>query len=199
MRTNASGLGTLSRRATLGAALAGAAGLALPRETWARVIIQRGMAGGGFLQLEHGEATFSLFASRMIFEDEKKEVIVGSVLWVDSPDGPALTSTRVTDYEVRESDVGESRRILGWMTVGDDDRELPFILDVVDVAFPGAGNDTVILTVGDGAGVAEPGTPVPSYGFSYTASGTLNAGDIQDVDFNVETATARPITETPTP
>ena len=195
MQTNVSGLGTVSRRATLGAALAGTAALALPRETWARVIIQRGMAGGGFLQLEQGEATFSLFASRMIFEDEKKEVIVGNVLWVDSPDGPSLTSTRVTEYEVRESDAGESRRIRGWMTVGDDDRELPFILDVVDAEFPGAGKDTVVLTVGDGAGVAEPGTPVPSYGYSYTASGTLNAGDLLAVDFNVETATARPIAE----
>jgi hypothetical protein len=193
MRTIESGLSTVSRRATLGAALAGAAGLALPSETWARVIIQRGMFGGGFVQLEQGEATFSFFASRMIFEDENKEVIVGSVMWTDSPDGPSLASTRVTDYEIRENAAGEERRIRGWMTSGDDPRELPFIFDVVDVAFPGAGQDTVVLTVGDGAGVAAPGTPVPSYGYSYTASGTLNAGDIQDVDFNVDTATALPI------
>ena len=187
----------VSRRLATGAMLATAAGLALPLETLAVVIIQRGITGGGYLQLEQGEATFSLFASRMIFEEEQREVIVGSVLWADMPNGPTLTSTRITDYEVRESDVGEARRIRGFMTAGDDPRELPFIFDVVDVEFPGAGQDTVVLTVGDGAGTAEPGTPVPSYGFSYTASGTLNAGDIQDVDFTVESATGRPVTATP--
>jgi hypothetical protein len=187
----------ISRRLAAGAMLATAAGLALPLETLAVVIIQRGITGGGYLQLERGEATFSLFASRMIFDEEKREVILGRVLWEDMPNGPKLTSTRITDYEVRDSDVGEARRIRGFMTVGDDARELPFTLDVVDVAFPGAGQDTVVLTVGDGAGTAEPGTPVPSYGYSYTASGILNAGDIEDVDFTVESATGRPVAATP--
>jgi hypothetical protein len=50
----------------IGGALIGAAGLALPyRQGSGRVVIQRGIVGGGRAELGEGGADFSIFASRL--------------------------------------------------------------------------------------------------------------------------------------
>ena len=183
-----SGLGAIDRRMAIGGALAGAAGLALPRRQ-GRPVIQRGMVGGGLVRFEQGEANFSLFVSRLIFPDDP-EVIVGSVLWVDGVVGLTLKSTTVTEYIVLpdQPEQGESRRLIGTMSVNDEGA-LPFELEIVDAGLPGAGTDTVNLKVGDGARKSENATPASGLGYSYMANGTVVTGDIQELDIEIDLAT----------
>src|SRR5215217_6005366 len=93
-----SGIGVTDRRMVIGGVLAMAAGLALPLRQ-SRTVTQRGMVGGGLVRFEQGEASFSLFVSRLIFSDDP-EVIVGSIIWVDGVVGITLKSTTVTEYIV---------------------------------------------------------------------------------------------------
>ena len=183
-----SGFGVTDRRMAIGGGLALAAGLALPlRQT--RNVIQRGMVGGGLVQLEQGEANFSFFVSRLIFSDDT-EVVVGSVIWVDGAAGVTLRSTAITQYIVLPEQPGQgvSRRLIGTMSV-DDEGQYPFEMLVVDADLPGSGKDTVDLNVGDGARTSENATPASGLGFSYAASGTVASGDIQELDLQIDLAT----------
>jgi hypothetical protein len=186
-------LGLIDRRMAIGGALAGVAGLALPRRQ-SRIVTQRGIAGGGLVQFEQGEASFSLFVSRLIFT-ENEVVALGSVLWVDATVGLTLQSTAITDYIVPEvqPEQGQSRLILGVMSVNDED-EYPFELELIDADLPGTGVDMVTLTVGEDARTSENATPASELGFSYMASGTLATGDIQLIGIEVDPAAgvARP-------
>jgi hypothetical protein len=183
-----SGFGVTDRRMAIGGGLALAAGLALPRRQ-SRTVTQRGMVGGGMVQSEQGEANFSLFVSRLIFSDDAK-VVVGSIIWVDGAAGVSLRSTTITDYIVPEvePEQGVLRQIIGTMSV-DGEGELPFEMEIVDADRPGAGTDTVVLNVGDGARTSENATPASGVGFSYMATGTVVTGDIQELDLEIELAT----------
>ena len=165
-----------------------AAGLALPLRQ-SRTVIQRGMVGGGLVQLEQGEANFSFFVSRLIFSDDT-EVVVGSVIWVDGAAGVTLCSTAITQYIVLPEQPGQgvSRRLIGTMSV-DDEGQYPFEMLVVDADLPGSGKDTTDLNVGDGARTSENATPASGLGFSYAASGTVASGDIQELDLQIDLAT----------
>jgi hypothetical protein len=179
-------LRAVDRRAAIAGALTGATALSLPRGVSAgRVVVQRGMVGGGLVEFEKGEAHFSFFASRLI-EEDNQEVIVGSVIWVDATVGLTMTSTAVTAYIVPEAqpDQGVTRRIVGTMSVNED--EYPFQLVVTDVDLPGTGLDTVDLTVGDAVNAGELATPAAGSGFSYVAAGPVVSGDIQEVDIDIE-------------
>jgi hypothetical protein len=181
----------------IGGVLAGAAGLALPSRQ-SRIVTQRGMVGGGLVRFEQGEASFSVFVSRLIFSGDEPEVVVGSVIWVDDTVGLTLRSTGITEYNVPEvqPEQGELRQILGTMSV-DEDGGYPFDLEVTDADLPGSGKDTVVLKVGDGARTSANATPVSDIGFSYMASGMVATGDIQelDVEMNLETGIVQPAEE----
>jgi hypothetical protein len=176
------------RRMAIGGGLAIAAGLALPRRQ-IRTVTQRGMVGGGLVQLEQGEANFSLFVSRLIFSDDTV-VVVGSVLWVDGAAGISLRSTAIAEYIVPdvEPEQGVLRQAIGTMSV-DGEGEYPFEIEVIDADLPGSGQDTVDLKVGDGARTSENGTPVSGLGYSYAASGTVVTGDIQELDLEIDLTT----------
>ena len=186
-------LGVIDRRMAIGGALAGAAGLALPRRQ-SRSVLQRGMVGGGLVRFEQGEANFSVFASRLIFAEDEV-VVLGSVLWVDETVALTLRSTAITEYIVPEvqPEQGQSRHILGTMSVNDEG-EYPFELQLIDADLPGSGVDMAILKVGEGARTGQNATPVSDPGFSYTANGTVVTGDIQLIGIEVdrETGVARP-------
>jgi hypothetical protein len=183
-----SGFGVTDRRMTIGGGLALAAGLALPRRQ-SRTVTQRGMVGGGLVQSEQGEANFSLFVSRLIFSDDP-EVVVGSVIWVDDAAELTLTSTTITEYIVPEVEPEGVvlRQIIGTMSL-DGEGEFPFDMEIVDADLPGAGTDTVVLNVGDGARTSENATPASGVGFSYMANGTVVTGDIQELDLEIDLAT----------
>jgi hypothetical protein len=169
----------------IGGALAGAAGLALPRRQGGSVN-QRGMVGGGLARLDQGEANFSLFASRLEPSEDTVEVVVGSIRWIDDSAGLKLRSTAVTDYIAPEQ--GRSRQIIGTMSVNDEG-EYPFELEVLDAVEPGSREDTVNLKVGDDVRTGEYATPAAGYEFGYTANGTVETGDLQELRFEMDLAT----------
>ena len=183
------GLAAMDRRMAIGGAVAGVAGLALPRRQ-SRIVTQRGMAGGGLVRFEQGEASFSLFVSRLIFSGDDPEVVVGSIIWVDKAAKLTLRSTAITDYIVPEvqPERGVSRQIIGTMS-DDAGTEYPFDLEVVDVDLPGSGEDTFNLKVGDGARPSANATPASGLGFSYIADGLVARGDIQELVFEIDLAT----------
>jgi hypothetical protein len=181
----ASGVRLIDRRMAIGGALAGTAGLALPRRQ-SRTVNQRGMVGGGLVRFEQGEASFSLFVSRLIFSGDDPEVVVGSVIWVDKAAKLTMRSTAITQYIVPEvqPEQGALRHIIGRMAL--DEGEYPFELEVVDADLPGSGKDSVVLNVGDGARASEDATPASDLGFSYLASGMVVRGDIQELDLEID-------------
>jgi hypothetical protein len=179
------GVRLIDRRMAIGGALAGTAGLALPRRQ-SRTVNQRGMVGGGLVRFEQGEASFSLFVSRLIFSGDDPEVVVGSVIWVDKAAKLTMRSTAITQYIVPEvqPEQGALRHIIGRMAL--DEGEYPFELEVVDADLPGSGKDSVVLNVGDGARASEDATPASDLGFSYLASGMVVRGDIQELDLEID-------------
>ena len=183
------GLAAMDRRMAIGGALAGVAGFALPSRQ-SRTVNQRGMVGGGLVRFEQGEASFSLFVSRLIFSGDDLELVAGSIIWVDKEANLTLRSTAITDYIVPEiqPEQGVSRQIIGTMT-DDAGSEYPFDLEVVDVNLPGSGEDTFNLKVGDGARPSANATPASGLGFSYIADGMVARGDIQELDVEIDLAT----------
>ena len=182
------GLRGVDRRAAVAGALAGVTALALPHHvSGGRVVVQRGMVGGGLVEFGESAAHFSFFASRLSFEGENQEVVAGSVLWVDESTGLTMSSTSITGYIVPEiqPDQGVSRQILGVMSVNGEG-EYPFELEVIDVDMPGSGLDSVVLTVGDGARAGGSATPASGLGFTYEAAGSVVSGDIQEVHLDIE-------------
>ena len=188
--------GAMQRRMVLGGVLAGAAGLRLPPwQTRGRVVIQRGVFGGGSLQLESSQANFSIAASRLIFPDENREIVLGTLVWNEAPSGLELVSTRVTNYGRLDlpPDQGQGRRVTG-TAVANGGTEYPFVLEVIDAGEPGTGADAVNLRVGDGVETGKSATPATGLGFSYAASGPLVTGDIRaaDVEIDIESGTVGP-------
>ena len=184
-----SGLAVTDRRMAIGGGLALAAALALPLRQ-SRTVTQRGMVGGGLVRFEQGEASFSLFVSRLIFSEDGTEVVAGSIIWVDKEAMLTLRSTAITEYIVPEvqPEQGTSRQIVGTMSVNGEG-DYPFQMEVVDADLPGSGSDSVDLKVGDGAGTSENATPVSNPGFSYAASGMAARGDIQELDVEIDLVT----------
>jgi hypothetical protein len=174
--------GSVNRRYAIGGMAAAAAGLALPSRFQGRAITQRGMAGGGLVRLESGDAAFSVLASRVLIEGQD-DVIVGSIKWVDESAGFDFASTTISEYEVLESpeEGGELRRIIGMMRLNEKE-DYPFSINVLDAGDPGSGLDSIALIVGDGATTDGDATPISGLGFSYAAAGEV-IGDVQDVDF----------------
>jgi hypothetical protein len=186
----------MGRRSAVAGALAGATVLALPRRaSGGRAIVQRGIVGGGRVEFGEGAADFSLFASRLNFEWETREVIVGSVLWIDVSTGSVFRSTSVADYIVPENQPaqGASRQIVGMMSV-DGEGDYPFVLDVIDAKVSESGQDSVSLKLGEAVRGAGGATPAAGVGFRYTAAGPVAAGDIQelDIEINSETGVIQP-------
>ena len=180
-----------TRRFVIGGGLAAVAGFAVQRQTRGRVLTQRGIVAGGWMQLPAGEAIFSLFASRLIVVEGEQEIVSGSVRWVELPSGLALASTEITAYENVPDERGEARRIEGLMSVNGEGA-YPFTLDVVDIGPPGTGQDLVSLVVGSEPQAQSEATPSAGFLFSYEAAGVVTAGDVQDldVDFDLDAGTA---------
>lgn len=175
---------SMDRRHALGALALPAVGLALPRMQRGRAITQRGLVGGGIVDVENGEAQFSVFASRLTVEDGI-EVVLGSVRWVDASAGVAFQSAEIHEYEVLPSPAegGELRRVTGTMR-DSGEAEYPFALNLLDAGGPGEASDSVALVVGDGA-LDATGTPAAGLGFTYAVAGTV-VGDLQEVDFLID-------------
>jgi hypothetical protein len=173
----------VSRRVALAALASSAATLPHVAGAQALPITLRGMVGGGLARFETSDAQFSIFATRLTFNEEDADVVLGSILWIDDTAGLSLASTEITEYEIIESpaEQGQTRRIRGTMRVNEGET-FPFLLNVTDAGPPATGLDSVALIVGTGAESDEIATPVQ--GFSYAVAGQIVTGDVQDVDFD---------------
>lgn len=177
------GTPAINRRLALAALAAGAATLPHKGSAQALPITLRGMVGGGLARFESSDAQFSIFATRMTFNEEDADVVLGSIVWIDDAAGYAFASTEIADYQNLESPAGqgETRRIRGTMRLNEGEL-FPFLLNVTDAGAPATGLDSVALIVGAGAETVENATPVEA-GFSYAVAGPIVTGDVQDVDF----------------
>jgi hypothetical protein len=176
----------MNRRLAIGTVAAGAMAFGRPQILPRRAITQRGMVGGGLVHFEDHEAQFSLFASRFTIADEPADIVVGSILWMDTEAGLTFASTEVTAYDIIDigAEVGETRRIRGLFTV--NGRETyPFVLNVTDAGPIGEGTDSIALIVGKGVEAQA----APGDDFSYAAAGEIVVGDVQEVDLEMALTT----------
>lgn len=190
------GLSRTNRRTAVGATFAVAAGLAIQIPTRGRVLTQRGMIGGGVVQVGQDAAEFSLYATRFELSDVDRQIVVGSIIWVDPAAGLELRTTEIVAYDVAPGDAGQTRKIEGMMSAGGEEA-YPFVLIVSDVGPPNSGQDSVSFGVGDGVTLTGEAAPATGFGFSYSASGPIAAGDVQLIEFDINTETGVASAATP--
>jgi hypothetical protein len=125
-----------------------------------------GITGGGIVRTDAGDVNLVLFATQLAADAPQEAA--GFVRWLDPSTGGGLTLESVGPIAYTWPEGEEHmRNITGIMTINGQDQQ-PFQLEVFD-AGPGlVGQDTVRLTVGDGAA-----------GFVYEAAGTVIGGDLQ--------------------
>lgn len=179
---------TLNRRhAVVGGLAALTVGITRPRLTSARAIIQRGVAGGGVVQIDGGtDANVSVFASAIQIPDADQQLFVGRVQWVETDSGLVLESTKITACIVMKGRE-DGREVRGEMSVNGGGN-YPFVLQVIDAGPPGAGVDAITLDVG-GAVESDDATPTEGRrGFSYSAGGAIVGGDFQNLSIDADIA-----------
>ena len=171
---------SLRRRSFLAGGLAALA-LQVPvaaQETF-RVILQRGMSGGGLAQLDGGEeprlANFGLFASSMQLP-EGATLVLGSLQWIEAGTDLELRSTEVTQCipVANRTDGAEARGRL--MVNGEGD--YPFVARAYDSGPPGSASDRIEIEVNTPA-AREGAAPPSDEEYVYTVAGTLVGGDFQ--------------------
>lgn len=171
----------LPRRRVVAASL-GALALTVPaaRQASARVILARGMAGGGLAQFGELEdplfANFALFASSMQLPDGSI-LFIGQVRWAEAGTGLVLTSDQINQCSPMP-DRTDGAEVRGKMTP-DGENLYPFMAQIFDAGAPGAGLDRVILQVNtEDAQSFYPDDEVQD-DFVYAIEGSLIAGDFQ--------------------
>lgn len=171
----------LPRRRLVAASL-GALALTVPaaRKAAARVVLARGMAGGGLAQFGELDdplfANFALFASSMQMPDGSM-LFIGQVRWAEAGTGLILTSEHI-DQCSPIPDRTDGAEVRGKMTP-DGDTLYPFVAHIFDAGQPGAGLDRVDLQVNtEDAQSFYPDEEVQG-DFVYAIEGSLIAGDFQ--------------------
>ena len=130
-----------------------------------------GITGGGVVRTEAGNINLVLFATQLA--DDATQEAAGFVRWLDpnAEGGLTLESVGPIAYTWPEGEE-HLRNVTGIMAINGQEQR-PFQLEVFD-AGPGIiGQDTVRLTVGDGAAASD------ASGFTYEAAGTIVGGDLQ--------------------
>jgi hypothetical protein len=184
------------RRATYPRRKAVAAGIAATvatvlgvRGVDARLVLMRGVTGGGLAKIDNvpepGLANLSIFASAMQMP-EGDTVFVGQVRWVEAGSGLTLESIEIAEC-IPFGDHPGARRVSGRMTVNGAG-DYPFVMRTLDDGDPGAGRDTIELEV-NGAAVGDqiPAEVTIGEG-TYAASARLVAGDFQLLSYDMGTA-----------
>lgn len=155
----------------------------------ARVVLMRGVTGGGLAKIDNaqepGLANLSIFASAIQLP-EGATTFVGRVHWVEAGTGLTLESTQITEC-VKPGDHPGVRRVTGRMMVNGQG-DYPFVIRTLDDGSPGAGRDTIELEV-NGATVGDeiPADVTLSEG-TYAASARLVAGDFQLLSYDMNSA-----------
>ena len=169
----------LARRRVLAAGL-GAMALASigSRDASARLILQRGMSGGGLAQLEGSEeprlANFGLFASSLQLP-EGTPLVLGAMQWLEAG----------TDLQLQSINRASAAEVRGRLQVNGEG-DYPFVVWATDGGRPGSALDRIEIQVN--TPTAREGTQgEPSDDtFLYEAAGNLIAGDFQWVIADIE-------------
>jgi hypothetical protein len=180
MNTNTTAIRGLPRRRVVAAGL-GAMALALPRtpSVSARVILLRGMSGGGMAQIDDDTlprlANFGLFASAQQLPDGNS-LVLGRFQWLEAGTDLQLQSIEVTQC-VQLTDRSDGAEVRGRLQVNAAG-DYPFIARSIDGGAPGSALDRIEIEVNTPAAVdgADPGSDDT---FTYEAAGNLVAGDFQ--------------------
>jgi hypothetical protein len=163
------------------AAGAGALALVVPKAQGVatRIILQRGMSGGGMAQLEGGDeprlANFGLFASSLQLPDGTT-LVLGGIQWIEAGSDFQLQSSEVSQC-ISLADSADGADIRGRMQVNGEG-DYPFVIRAFDAGRPGSALDRIEIEVNTPAALegADPGSDET---FTYEAAGNLVAGDFQ--------------------
>jgi hypothetical protein len=172
---------SLPRRKVLAAGI-GAMALTLPaaREAAARVILQRGMSGGGLAQLEGSDeprlVNFGLFASAVQLP-EGTTLVLGAIRWIEAGTDLELQSLEVVSC-VPMSTNSSGAEVRGRMAVNGQG-DYPFVVHAIDGGRPGSALDRVEIAVNTPAARQGSTAPASDDTFVYEAAGNLVAGDVQ--------------------
>lgn len=183
--------GSLPRRRMLGAGLAavvaGTVGVRA-RPASARLILSRGMTGGGLARIEREDGPalvhLSLLASALQLP-EGDQLFLGRIRWVEAATGLTLEANEITNCIATGTHPGQ-REVRGWMSVNGGGR-YPFVLTAIDAGDPGSAADTIALDV-NGPDAQVDGEPATGPSFVYAATANLVAGDLSVVNADLETA-----------
>ncbi len=180
----------LPRRRLVAASL-GAIALTVPGapNAAARVILARGMAGGGLAQFGELDdplfANFALFASSMQLPDGSM-LYIGQVRWAEAGTGLVLTSEWINQCTPIPGRT-DGAEVRGKMTNGGE-TEYPFVAQIFDAGEPGAGMDRVNLAVNTPDAQSFYPDDLVQDDFEYIVEGSLIAGDFQWIirDFELD-------------
>ena len=179
---------SLARRGVLAAGL-GAMALATvgSRGASARLILQRGMSGGGLAQLEGTEeprlANFGLFASSLQLP-EGTPLVLGALQWLEAGTDLQLQSIEITQC-IPSNDRASAAEVRGRLRVNGEG-DYPFVVWATDGGRPGSALDRIEIQVNTPtAREGAPGEPSDD-AFLYEAAGNLVAGDFQWVIADIE-------------
>ena len=181
---------TFARRGVLAAGI-GALALTVPtpQDVAARVILQRGMSGGGLAQLEGSEeprlANFGLFASSVQLP-EGTTLVLGAIQWSEAGTDLQMESIDVTQC-IPSSDRASTAEVRGRMQVNGEG-DYPFVIWATDGGRPGSALDRIEIQVNTPAALDGAQTRASDNTFVYAAAGNIVAGDFQWViaDINVD-------------
>ena len=160
------------------------AALALPlpvaaQETF-RVILQRGMSGGGLAQLDGSDeprlANFGLFASAMQLP-EGTTLVLGSMQWIEAGTDLELRSIEVTQC-IPVADRTDGAEVRGRLAVNGEG-DYPFVARAFDAGPPGSASDRIEIEVNTPAAREGAAAPPSDEDFVYSAAGNLVGGDFQ--------------------
>ena len=154
-----------------------------------RMILQRGMSGGGLAQLEGGDgprlANFGLFASAVQLP-EGTTLVLGAIQWLEAGTDLQLQSIEVVRC-VPIPNRSDGAQISGRMRVNGEG-DYPFVIRAYDGGRPGSALDRIEVEVNTEAArelvIAEPSDE----DFTYEAIGMLVAGDLQWIIADIDTA-----------
>jgi hypothetical protein len=150
------------------------------RDATARVILLRGMSGGGLAQLEGSEeprlANFGLFASSMQLP-EGTALVLGAMQWLEAGTDLQLQSIEITQC-IPSDDRASTAEVRGRLQVNGEG-DYPFVVWATDGGRPGSALDRIEIEVNTPA-AREGAQGEPSDDtFLYEAAGNLVAGDFQ--------------------
>ena len=178
----------LPRRQLL-AAGAGALVFAVPKAQGGsrRVILQRGMSGGGLAQLDGGDeprlANFGLFASSLQLPDGTT-LVVGRIQWIEAGADFQLEATEVTQC-IPIADRSDGAEVRGRMQVNGEGN-YPFVIRAIDGGRPGSALDRIEVEVNTELAREGASGDASDDAFTYEAAGNIVAGDFQWVISDIE-------------